>query len=58
MNTIAELKPYERIMIKNLAANVRQVEPYTLQLSKKCRNGTSLSCKSGGKMRCNSYHYR
>lgn len=34
MNTIAELKPYERVMIKDLAANVRQVEPYTLQLSK------------------------
>ena len=47
MNTIAELKPHERVMIKNLAANVRQVEPYTLQLSKNAVQLLPLSLKSG-----------
>lgn len=34
MNTIAELKSNERWMLRYLANHVKQVEPYTLQLSK------------------------
>ena len=34
MNTIAELKSNERWMLRHLANHVKQVAPYTLQLSK------------------------